>query len=208
MAYQRKNRDEHLSNDGLPKRILALDGGGLRGILSLGFLQKIENVLRKRHGDNDDFRLCDYFDLMAGTSTGAIIAALLAMGWRVEEIRDMYMQLGERVFEASWLRQGLFRAKYDQAKLEEELKKTFGPDTVLGGPELKTGLLVMTKRLDTGSPWPISNNPRENILHRGPAARSAMENIRFGGWFGHRRPLRHSSTRKRLKLSKNPTIRR
>ena len=110
MAYQRKNRDEHLSNDGLPKRILALDGGGLRGILSLGFLQKIENVLGKRHGDGDDFRLCDYFDLMAGTSTGAIIATLLAMGWRVEEIRNMYMQLGERVFEASLLRKGFFRA--------------------------------------------------------------------------------------------------
>lgn len=160
MAYQRKNRDDHLSNDGLPKRMLALDGGGLRGILSLGFLQKIETVLRKRHGDGDGFRLCDYFDLMAGTSTGAIIAALLAMGWRVEDIRSMYMQLGERVFEASFLRKGLFRAKYDQAKLEQELKKTYGPDTLLGGPELKTGLLIMTKRLDTGSPWPISNNPR------------------------------------------------
>jgi len=160
MAYKRKNRDEHLSNDNMPKRILALDGGGLRGILSLGFLQTIENILQERHGNNGDFRLSHYFDLIVGTSTGAIIAATLAMGWTVEEIRKKYMDLGERVFEPSFLRQGLFRAKYDKKKLKKELQEVYGRDTLLGGPEFQTGLLVMTKRLDTGSPWPISNNPQ------------------------------------------------
>ena len=42
MAYKVQTRDEHLQNDGRPKRILALDGGGLRGILTLGYLKKIE----------------------------------------------------------------------------------------------------------------------------------------------------------------------
>ncbi len=160
MTYRQKNRDEHLSKDNIPKRILALDGGGLRGILSLGFLQKIENILKERHGNNGDFRLSHYFDLIAGTSTGAIIAATLAMGWTVEEIRKKYMALGERVFEPSFLRQGFFRAKYDKKKLENELENVYGHDTMLGGPELQTGLLIVTKRLDTGSPWPISNNPQ------------------------------------------------
>jgi hypothetical protein len=160
MSYPIRTRDQHLTNDGTPKRILALDGGGLRGILSLGLLQKVENVLRERHQAGDDFRLSHYFDLIAGTSTGAIIAATLAMGWTVEEIRKRYMSLGERVFTRSLLRQGVLRAKYDDATLISELKKVYGAKTTLGGPELETGLLVMTKRIDTGSPWPMSNNPR------------------------------------------------
>lgn len=160
MSYPARTRDQHLANDGTPKRILALDGGGLRGILSLGLLQAVENILRERYQAGDDFRLCHYFDLIAGTSTGAIIAATLALGWKVEEIRSRYMMLGERVFTRSLLRQGVLRAKYDEATLISELKKVYGPKTTLGGPELKTGLLVMTKRIDTGSPWPISNNPR------------------------------------------------
>lgn len=160
MAYRLKNRDEHLRNDGRPKRILALDGGGLRGILTLGILQKIEDILRDRHGNSAGFRLSHYFDLIAGTSTGAIIAATLAMDWTVEEIRQKYMNLGDRVFEKSLFRQGFFRAKYDKDKLINELKGVYGAGTTLGGPELRTGLLIVTKRLDTGSPWPVSNNPR------------------------------------------------
>jgi hypothetical protein len=160
MTYKQKSRDEHLDNDGQPKRILALDGGGLRGILTLGILQKIENILRDRHGNDSGFRLCHYFDLIAGTSTGAIIAATLAMGWTVEQVRKKYMDLGKTVFERSLLRQGLLRAKYPAAKLIEELRGVFGERTTLGGPELQTGLLVMSKRLDSGSPWPMSNNPQ------------------------------------------------
>jgi predicted acylesterase/phospholipase RssA len=160
VSYARRTRDEHLARDGKPKRILALDGGGLRGILTLGILQELEEVLRSRHGGAPDFRLSHYFDLIAGTSTGAIIAATLALGWSVEDIRRKYMELGSDVFEKSWLRQGLLRARYDEKKLIEQLKGVFGADTRLGDAKLETGLLVVTKRIDTGSCWPISNNPQ------------------------------------------------
>jgi predicted patatin/cPLA2 family phospholipase len=50
---------------------LSLDGGGLRGMMTLQVLKKIEKLLQDRFGDTD-MRLCDYFDLIAGTSTGAI----------------------------------------------------------------------------------------------------------------------------------------
>ncbi|GAB3646487.1 patatin-like phospholipase family protein [Ramlibacter alkalitolerans] len=160
MAYAIRTRDEHLQADGAPKRILALDGGGLRGIVSIAFLERMESILRARHGGSPDFRLCHYFDLIAGTSTGAIIAAALAKGMAVAEIRERYNVLGREVFERSLLRQGLFRAKYDAQRLSVELKKVYGEHTLLGGPELQTGLMVMTKRIDTGSPWPMSNNPR------------------------------------------------
>lgn len=94
MAILDRTRDDHFRNDGRPKRILSLDGGGLRGILTLGILERIEALLRERHGGDPDFRLCHYFDLMAGTSTGSIIAAALAQGWSVTRLRDQYLALG------------------------------------------------------------------------------------------------------------------
>ncbi len=56
-----------------PKRILALDGGGLKGIAT-GCLEALEQRLRQQHGNDPDFCLSDYFDLISGTSTGASIA--------------------------------------------------------------------------------------------------------------------------------------
>ncbi len=63
---------------GGPKRVLALDGGGIRGAITLGILEKIETLLRVQHG-RPDLRLCEYFDLIGGTSTGSIIAVLLGI---------------------------------------------------------------------------------------------------------------------------------
>ena len=51
-----------------PKRILALDGGGIRGALTLGYLKNIEDTLRKQHNNDPAFRLSDYFDLIGGTT--------------------------------------------------------------------------------------------------------------------------------------------
>jgi predicted acylesterase/phospholipase RssA len=158
MSFTRRTLKQHLQGAG-PKRILALDGGGLRGILTLGILESVERELRQRHGNDESFRLSDYFDLIAGTSTGAIIAATLALGWSVKDIKDKYFELGKRVFKRSLLRQGLFRAKYDEVRLIEELKAVYGADTTLGSDRLLTGLLVVIKRIDSGSPWPVSNNP-------------------------------------------------
>ena len=53
----------------VPKKLLAIDGGGIRGVLSLEVLQKIENILQEQSG-HDGFRLAHYFDYIAGTSTG------------------------------------------------------------------------------------------------------------------------------------------
>lgn len=158
MAYKKLTRNQHFKTAG-PKRILALDGGGLRGIVILGYLKRVEDLLRERHGGDDGFRLAHYFDLMAGTSTGSIIAAALALGMSVDELTDLYMRLGKEVFHRSSWRKGILRARYSHKKLTQHLQRIFGTDTTLGGPSLQTGLLVMTKRMDTGSPWPLGNNP-------------------------------------------------
>jgi uncharacterized protein len=172
MSYTVKIRDQHFQSDGTPKRILALDGGGLRGILTLRILAKIESVLKERHGGMEDFRLCHYFDLIAGTSTGAIIAAAIALGMKVEDVSRMYLELGARVFQKSYLRLGFVRALYDESALCAELKKVYGETTTLGSQDLKTGLLVVTKRLDTGSPWPLGNNPRGKYYGPRPGSHS------------------------------------
>ena len=89
----------------------------------LGILGKIEALLKERQGDEENFRLCHYFDMIAGTSTGSIIAAALAIGMKVQEITEMYLELGQRVFEKSYFRQGFLRALYDKKALIAELKK-------------------------------------------------------------------------------------
>ena len=75
-------------------RILSFDGGGIRGVLSLEILRSMEAQLRQRRG-SPDLVLADYFDYVGGTSTGAVIAAALAMGRSVAEVQDRYLSLVE-----------------------------------------------------------------------------------------------------------------
>jgi hypothetical protein len=122
--------------------------------------------LRKRHGDDPDFRLGHYFDLIAGTSTGAIIAAGLSLGMTVDEVHGHYMNLGNMVFKRSLLRWGALRSKFDSDKVRKALTGVFG-DRKLSSSDFLTGLLVVTKRLDTGSAWPITNNPNAKYFKGG-----------------------------------------
>ncbi len=164
-----KDLNTHLFGPG-PKRILALDGGGIRGILTLQMLKRIEQMVRTRTGNNQAV-LADYFDLIGGTSTGAIIAAALALGWQVERLEKLYRNLGNSIFESSFFRKGLLRPKFSAKAVREALQEAFR-DIRLGGPELKTGLAVVAKRLDTGSPWVIHNNPKGFYFDRIPGTSS------------------------------------
>src|ERR1700722_5940906 len=100
-------RDRHLFGSH-PKRVLALDGGGFRGVITVAFLEAIEDLLRLRHGAGPEFRLWDYFYLIGGTSTGAIIAAGLALGKSAKEISKFYLELAPKVFRRSrWRLRGI-----------------------------------------------------------------------------------------------------
>jgi uncharacterized protein len=171
---------QHLDPAVGPKRILALDGGGLRGVLTLGMLKRVETLLRQRFGDDPAFRLCDYFDLIGGTSTGAIIAAALALGMSVDEVHGHYLRLGNAVFKKSIWRLGVVRQRYDAADVARALKSVYG-DRTLGSPDLRTGLLVMSKRLDTGSPWPLTNHPQGKYFGLRPNSRT-IPNGEFPLW--------------------------
>ena len=158
------NLQEHLFSEG-PKKILALDGGGIRGALTLGYLQRMEELLRQQHGGDPAFRLCDYFDLIGGTSTGSIIASCLAIGMSVEQIKEKYFQLGGKIFgkkyrwwdPVEWKK--FIRAGYDVGPMQTELRHVFG-DITMGSDKIRTGLCIVTKRADTNSVWPIINHPR------------------------------------------------
>lgn len=67
---------DHLVAPG-PKRVLSLDGGGVKGIITIAFLEKIEEALRVQSGRGEEFRLSDYFDLVGGTSVGSLLALTL-----------------------------------------------------------------------------------------------------------------------------------
>jgi uncharacterized protein len=62
------------------KAILALDGGGMRGAFTLGFLGELESLIARETKKDNDFVLADYFNFIGGTSTGAIIATRSLFG--------------------------------------------------------------------------------------------------------------------------------
>lgn len=155
-SNQQCSRDHHLFAPG-PKRILSLDGGGVRGAISVAFLERIEQILDQHFGHK--VRLGDWFDLIGGTSTGAIIAGALALGKRTEDVKDIYFRLAPKVFRPSWRRIPKLQAKFDTAPLRAEIQAIVG-DTRLGSEDLITGLAIVAKRIDTGSPWILANNPK------------------------------------------------
>ncbi|MCB1807494.1 MAG: patatin-like phospholipase family protein [Candidatus Competibacteraceae bacterium] len=151
------SRDDHLFQPG-SKRILALDGGGLRGIVALAFLERIEHLLAESSGRGEAFRLCDHYDLIGGTSTGAVIASGLALGMPVAQLIDIYIRLSHEGFQGMRWHGGVWLPKFRTAPLLKVLRQYLAGVT-LGSDQLRTGLAIIAKRLDTGSPWVFHNNP-------------------------------------------------
>jgi hypothetical protein len=151
-------RDRHLFGPG-PKRILSLDGGGVRGVASIAFLEKLETEVEAIEGQPT--LLADWFDLIGGTSTSAIIASLLALGYRASEVREFYERLAPRIFKRSFRLLG-WQSKFDARRLKDDLAEVIGKRP-LDSPDLRTGLCVVLKRMDTGSAWVVMNNPRSGF---------------------------------------------
>jgi predicted acylesterase/phospholipase RssA len=166
-----------------PYKLLALDGGGIRGIITIEVLGEIERVLQKALRAGDDFVLADYFDYVAGTSTGAVIATCLSLGMRVDEIRKFYLESAELMFEKAALFKRL-RYKFEDEPLANKLRTVFAEKTgeqnpTLGSAGLKTLLLMILRNATTDSPWPLSNNPQAK--YNCPADRPGC-NLRLPLW--------------------------
>lgn len=127
-------------------RILSIDGGGIRGVIPGQVLVILEEKLKNASG-NPDARIADYFDLIAGTSTGGILTcAFLCPGdkdqfgqmrprYTAEEVVNFYLERGAGIFDTSLKDRirsagGLLDEKFPAAELEKALKDYFG-DTLL-----------------------------------------------------------------------------
>lgn len=152
------------------KKILACDGGGILGLMTVEILAKIEADLRARSGD-ENLVLADWFDFTCGTSTGAVIAACVSCGMSMDAIRAFYVDSGQEMFDKAFLLKRLRYAYNDEPlaqKLKQELDRALGypaptgrrrPKATLGDENLRTLLMMVMRNHTTDSPWPISNNP-------------------------------------------------
>src|SRR5437762_2466664 len=103
------------------RRILAIDGGGVKGVFPLAFLASIEEEVERP--------LWQYFDLLAGTSTGGIIALGLGLGYTAKQLLSFYEALAAQIFPGGsvWrCLRSLLVAKYDEAPLRRALEAKFG----------------------------------------------------------------------------------
>lgn len=146
------------------KKILTIDGGGIRGLLALGMLEQIELQLRQASG-NSELLLADYFDYVSGTSTGAILATAISTGMSIAEIRPFYLECSQQIFKKAPISKRLY-FKYQSEAITKILKDTFGEETTLGSSKLKTALMVVMRNATTGSPWLLSNNPNAMFNNR------------------------------------------
>jgi uncharacterized protein len=140
------------------KKILTLDGGGIRGMISVEVLAGLEAMLRRERNAGPDFVLADYFDFVAGTSTGAIIAACIASGMSMARIRAFYEESGVEMFDKASLLKRL-HYKYDDDNLAKKLQSELGAATTLGDASIRCLLMMVMRNATTDSPWPVSNNP-------------------------------------------------
>ena len=146
------------------KRILSLDGGGIRGVFTLQVLARVEELFREESGRRD-LVLADVFDMFAGTSTGAIIATFLSWGTPVREIERLYVAHGPQMFsKVPWYRR--IKSKYRAEAIAGFFRDYLCEDSdgqrrpaLLGSSRLRGTLLVVMRNATTGSAWPISNNP-------------------------------------------------
>jgi hypothetical protein len=197
-------RDQHLFGPG-PKRLLSFDGGGVRGAISVAFLERIEAIFKEhqeklltdyiadkeRAGIADaklaaareklagPFRLADWFDLVGGTSTGSLIAGAIALGFNTDDIKKFYLERAPFVFQRPFWRIPGLQAKFDARALRQEID-TIVAQRTLDSPDLITGLSVVSKRMDTGSPWILTNNPKSPYWETKPPTKEDP------GWLGNR----------------------
>ena len=139
-----------------PRRLLSIDGGGLCGLIPAEALIEIEKQLDQLSGVSKP--LCDRFDLIGGTSTGAILAAGLALGMKAADLRDFYLKLGPDIFDKVFPLEWIWH-KYPSGPIEKHLKEILGEATTLGDAKLRTLILLVAKNATLGNDWFFTNHP-------------------------------------------------
>ncbi len=135
-------------------KILSIDGGGIRGIIPAKILFHLEE--EAINNDGPDTRLCDYFDLVCGTSTGGIIAIGIALGMKAKDILDLYLKNAKKIFPSKSIWSAFCKNEpfYRRDQLEELLSLQFNPinyhTNIARIYDCKTRLCIPTYDLDKG----------------------------------------------------------
>lgn len=158
-------------------RILSLDGGGIRGIITVILMQRL----------NSDPQLAgwlDSVDLIAGTSTGGLLALGLANGLDLQRIRDLYENRGQAIFDDSWLDNlvdlgTIIGAQYGIRNLTRELRRILG-QTTLG--QLQKRVLIAAFDLDNEASDPARRTWKPKLFHNfpGPDSDSSLPAYKVG----------------------------
>jgi uncharacterized protein len=127
-------------------KVLCLDGGGIRGVYALAILESIEKEFNRP--------ISHHFDLLAGTSTGSIIAAAAAIQNDMGTVLEMYREYGKRIFNRQ-SKIGLLGSVYSDRYLRKLLKKAFGDLNLADVPK---PLLIPAVDLTHGRPFVHRSN--------------------------------------------------
>ncbi|KAL3505169.1 hypothetical protein ACH5RR_035010 [Cinchona calisaya] len=119
--------------------ILSIDGGGIRGLIPAVILEYLESQLQEL--DGEDARLADYFDVIAGTSTGGLVTSMLAAPdenkrplFAAKDIKPFYLENSPKIFPQKWGKlasvrnamNALFGPKYDGKYLHQVIREKLG----------------------------------------------------------------------------------
>ncbi|MCA1030243.1 patatin-like phospholipase family protein [Bacillus timonensis] len=127
-------------------KMLCIDGGGIRGIFAVSILQELENEL--------NIQIKDHFDVIAGTSTGSIIAASIVLNKKMDVVHDSYTEYGEKIFFRQ-AKVGIMKSVYSDRYLRHFIRKAFGEYT-LG--DITHPLLIPTVDVSKGKPYVYRSN--------------------------------------------------
>ena len=148
-------------------RILSIDGGGIRGIIPARVLYSLEEEAIKKDGPNA--RLCDYFDLVCGTSTGGIIAIGIALGMTAKEILNLYKENAKKIFPSKSIIKAILTDKpfYAREALENLLADNFNKQDYHNNQtriyHCKTRLCIPAYDLDKGEAHVFKTDHLHNI---------------------------------------------
>jgi predicted acylesterase/phospholipase RssA len=155
-------------------RILSLDGGGLRGLISVILLQRL-NAEPGLQG------WIDSVNLVAGTSTGGLLALAIAKGLDLQTLRDLYQNKGGKIFDDTWFDDivdlgSVIGAQYSNRNLTRELTHIIG-DTTLG--ELPGRVLITSFDLDNEDPDPLKRTWKPKLFHNIPGIDNDAEMLAY-----------------------------
>ncbi|WP_257008130.1 CBASS cGAMP-activated phospholipase [Bacillus sp. FJAT-45350] len=127
-------------------KMLCIDGGGIRGVFALAILEALEEEFQCPIGE--------LFDVVAGTSTGSVIAASICLNRKMSDVHESYTTYGKKIF-VRQTKIGLFKSVYSDQYLRRFLQKAFGEKTMA---DIKKPLLIPAVDVTHGKPYVHRSN--------------------------------------------------